>query len=68
MKTKTRTPLKILLFERSLSLDDLAKMSGVGRTTIWHATNGVASEETKTALATALDVPIESIFPERVRA
>lgn len=68
--SKKKTPLQLLIFERGLSLDKVAKMSGVSKTTAWYAANGVASEETRVLIANALGVEVEEIFPSerRVRA
>lgn len=63
-QTRSRTRLAWLLFERTMTHDDLCAASGVSRQTLSNAVNGRhVSLETWIKLAAALGVPVREIAP-----
>ena len=56
--------LKVIRAERSMTQADLAKETGISRTTLSEIEKGTSNPSTRTALklAKALNLPIEDIF------
>ena len=59
---RIHTPLKRLLFERSMTQRELAEGTGISEGAICHAVNGVASSEVMRKVAEFLYVDKEYIF------
>ncbi len=68
MGTKTKTPLRRLLFEMGINQRELAKKTDFSQQTISRAMNGDMSSTVARKIAEALSVDEESLYEAREEA
>lgn len=63
-KKKPKTTLKTMLFEKNMSMSELARKIGLSVSSISLASDGVASEETRKKIAEGLEVEVNDLWPD----